>query len=453
MANLDFDVFAASRGMPAPLSGTVQPFKIAVIGDSYVADTGSTDPKSFGYAMAAALRAKYGDAGAGYVPVISTSGSVLISMSFDNNIPQYGRWTDPRRTMAAAGIASTMTGGIGATDTNQMTFSPGANNSYGRGVVDTLSVARVFYTLRSSSPRPGLIIRPSNLGGSDYRARVISSGADFTGTISGSTLTASAVTGLIPRGGALVSGSGVTANSVLATISTDTNTTAGGAGNYKLSQVSTVASGVAMTASSPEILALDTIQTAVYNSVTGYNNNIAIGNMNGDIIVHGVEYYNGQKGVTVTQLGYGGISAYQVAGLDDATQRRFWQLAEFDLVIICLGQNGKTYFGPEAFANHMSTIISQVKSCPRTKVILMRQLDASDSLTSYHPQYDAVYQQLALAYGCGYYDERTASPSLVNYATANAAGLMLDGGHGNFQANTIIGNDLASKIFLPIVTG
>jgi hypothetical protein len=95
MANLDFDVFAASRGTPGPLSaGTVQPYKIAIIGDSYVDNTGPTDPKSFGYTFASSLRARYGDAGPGYNKILSSnsagSGNVL-SVSVDSGFAQYGK--------------------------------------------------------------------------------------------------------------------------------------------------------------------------------------------------------------------------------------------------------------------------------------------------------------------------------------------------------------------------
>lgn len=452
MANIDFDVLLASRGIPSPLpAGTVKPYKIAIFGDSYVADTGPTSPKSFGYTLAAALRLRYGDAGAGYCPIFSASGSVVASVSIDGTVPQYGPWTDPRRTMAAGGLASTMTGGIGVSDTNAIAFTPNVNDSYGRGVADTLTTARLYYTLRSTAPRPAFIIKQNDQASSVASATIVSSGAAFNGTIASGTLTAiDGFSGLIPRGGGSISGAGVTAGTYLAIGSAYGATTAGGAGTYPLNQASTVASSTAMTATAQEPVALDTIQTVMHRFLNTSNNNCFITNMNGDLLIHGIESFNGQKGVTVSQIGYGGVSAFQYACLDDATQRKFWQTAAFDLVIVVLGHNGKDYFGPDAFGNHMATIISRIQANPTSKIILVRQIDSSSSLTTYHPQYDAVYQQLARAYGCGYYDERSASPSLANYATALAAGLMLDGTHGNAAANTIIGNDLASKIFVPI---
>lgn len=71
----------------------------------------------------------------------------------------------------------------------------------------------------------------------------------FTGSISSTTLTASAVTGTIVAGQTLF-GAGVTANSVVQPYGTNGTTGTGGAGTYALSQSSTVGSGESMGAAS-----------------------------------------------------------------------------------------------------------------------------------------------------------------------------------------------------------
>lgn len=74
-------------------------------------------------------------------------------------------------------------------------------------------------------------------------------GPTFTGSISSTTLTASAVSGTIVAGQTLF-GAGVTANSVVQPYGTNGTTGTGGAGTYALSQSSTVGSGESMAAAS-----------------------------------------------------------------------------------------------------------------------------------------------------------------------------------------------------------
>jgi lysophospholipase L1-like esterase len=434
-----------------PLRGTIRPIKMGCLGDSYGAGTGSTYPYSCMDIVAADLRARYGDAGAGYIPITNGVGTVL-AITLASTPAQYGPWSDPRRALAACGMGLSRTGGAGATDTtNYATFGPALTDNYNRNVQDTIVDARVFFTPRSTAPRPGFVMHSNTITAQDYRAKVISAGADFTGSISGTTLTASSVTGLIPRGGSLIKGGTTAAGTVTANAAgTTTGTLEGGAGTYPVSISQTVTSA-AMTADTILTNPLDTMQTAGFRAVTGSNNNIFFTHISGDVLLHGVEYFNGQKGITFCNLSLGGISAHQLATLDDTAQRTFWKLLDLDLLFIMLGHNGKIYLGPDYFAADMETLISRVQSCSRTEIILIRQCDASDSAGSYHPQYDGVYQTLAEAYGCGYYDQRTASPSLANYALASAAGLMeADGTHVNSAGNTIIGHDLASKITLPV---
>jgi hypothetical protein len=425
------------------------PIKVGGVGDSYGAGTGATAPYTFMSVVAFELRKIYGDAGQGYTP-FTTGGGVVLAQTLIGDPAAYGPWTDPRRKMAGNGLGVSMTGGGGAADaTNYAAFTPAPTDGYERGILDTIANARVFFTLRSTAPRPGFIMRQNSLAHTDYRAKVISAGAAFTGAINATTLSASAVTGLMPRGGALVKGTNVASGQITAAGWNTTGTLAVGAGDYPVSISQTVAS-TAMTADTLLTESLDAMQVVDFKAVTGGNNNIFCTHINGDVLFHGVEYFNGKRGVTFSNLSYGGISAYQMTTLDDATQRVFWKLLDLDLVFLIVGHNGKIYIGPDYFGNHLDTLVSRISSCAKTRIVIVRQLDGSDSLASYHPDYDAVYKNVAEAHGCDYYDMRTASPSLVNYATALAAGLMLDGVHGNSAAWTIIGKDVASQITLPI---
>lgn len=410
--------------------------RVAVVGDSFVGGAGASDPKSFAYTLAAALRARYGDAGFGYLPVFDgkmasfskTAGFATVS-NLTGGTSSY-RWDDARKRLMFNGLGYYRDGGAGDTDSNHsISYTPSASDAFTRGVAETWTSLRVHFVLRSANA--GFQLRQSNIN--QNSATNYGSGATLTGSTSGTVLTASAVTGVIPRSGSRIIG-GVTAS----TVTFGGGSNKGGAGTYNINETQTVGSQ-AMTADANIQPILNTPQSVMYYSQAGGNAQLQMLGTYGDVVITGVEWYNGNAGVTVTDFGSGGSTAYQYASLDDAAQRRHWQNADFDLAIVVLGMNDRTVFDPGVFAGSLATLVGRIQACPRTQVLIVRCTDSSDAATSNLSKYDSVMQGVASAMGCGYLDMRNASASLANYATANAAGLMLDTVHLNPTGNALVG--------------
>lgn len=433
-------------GPSLPGGEAVRVKKIAIVGDSFVGGAGSTAPLTFAVPLAAALRATYGDAGAGY---IAAKNSKMTGYSVTANfLSQSGLgfgsaffpWTDVHRFTAPNGMASYRDGGVGRTDGNEsLNYTPNVADSFSRGVADTLSYSFVHFTLRSA--KAGFAIRQSN---QDLNNAIrVSSGATATGTTSGSSTTVAmtSVDGVISQSG-YVTGAGVSNN---VTINAGGVNSYGGAGNYAMNLAQNLAGvSLATTGNVPPLVGIP--QRIGFRSSGSFLNNIQVTGVYGDVLINGVEHYNGSTGVTVTDFGTGGATAAQFAGLDDAAQRAFWQMMDFDLVIVVLGMNDRSLVNPSAHGNHMSALVSRIKASPRTRVLLVQQTDPTDGGSNFWLQYTAVLQNVAVSMGCGYYDMRTANPNLANYAAAVAAGLMEDGIHLKAAANTIVGSDMASKI-------
>lgn len=349
-------------------------------------------------------------------------------------------WNSVYRSFAPNGFGAYRDGGAGALDGNaSVTYAPNAADSFNRGVVDALSNVQVHYLIRS--PLAGFGIRQNDLNPNS--AARVSSGATFTGTSSGTILlTAASVTGVIAKAGYLT-GAGVPASFTISQVNAGTY---GGAGTYNTNIASTLA-GLAITAAANAPTTLNTPLRASYQLASGFANNVQIVGAFGNMVATGVEHYNGNRGVTLTDFGQGGTTALQHASLDDAAQRAFWQREQFNLVIVVLGMNDRSIVDPTGYGTAMATIVSRIQSCPTTRVILVRQPDPPDAATTGWAAFEGVLQNVARSMNCGYIDMKASSPSLANYATAFAANLM-DGAsvHLNGAGNTIVGNYIASII-------
>lgn len=420
--------------------------RVAVVGDSFVGGGGVTAPLTFAIPMAAALRARYGDAGSGYIPWANGKmtgyghSANFLQPSSTPSSSSFTAWTDvsPFHAKAFNGLGSYRTGGVGGTDGNEsVSYTPNVADSFARGVTDTVTYVAVYFTLHSANS--GFVIRQSDQ--SQVSGTLISNGASFTASTSGTVLTASAVTGLIPRAGVAVTG-GVSAGTII----TSFNTGSGGAGTYNISASQTVAS-TAMTVVGNASAAVGVPQMILHRYDPVKSQTLQVLGVYGDVEVHGVETYNGNAGVAITDFGQGSTTAYQWSSLDDASQRVLWQLAAFDQVMVVLGMNDRTYFEPALYGNSIAALVSRIQACQRSKVLLVRQTDASDAGSTYQQYYDVVLQNVASAMGCGYIDERTC-PGFATYTAANSNGYMTDGVHRNGTGNTLIGNFHASRFTL-----
>lgn len=417
--------------------------RIAIVGDSFVDGAGVTMPDTFGTPLAALLRARYGDAGSGYIPWLDSKMAGLshsanwLSVSPTGPGTAYYRWDETHKRQMFNGMGYYRDGGVGGLDGSEsMGYAPNVADSFGRGVIEVPTATRIYATIRSANT--GFQLRQQDI--LQTSAPTFSSGASFTGSVAATTLTASAVTGTIARQGVRVFG-GVTST----TITTAGGSNSGSAGTYGVNVSQTVGSQ-AMT-SDPNISTLLNIpQSITYYPNPANNNNLRVVGVYGDMVVSGVENYNGNAGVTVTNFGQGGALAYQFASLDDAAQRAYWKQANFDLVIVVLGMNDRSQINPNIYGASQAKLISWIQECPRSKVILARQTDASDAVTSFQSSYTAVLQNLAMEFGCGFIDERNASADFATYSAAVTAGLMFDGVHRNGAGNTIIGNYYNSQI-------
>lgn len=418
--------------------------KILGLGHSFIDGAGATDPKTFMVPFAAALRAALGDAGPGYIPFSANAMAGLGTSAGFANVPSIGTgvgsnyylWNEVHKKQMFGGLGQYRDGGTGDTDSNySLSYTPNVADAFNCGVAHTIARARVHFSVRSANA--GFAIRQSDM--SLTTAQFYSTGASFTGAISATALTASSVTGVIARDGARVVGSGV--NSATSIIGSSAN---GGAGTYTVDTSQTVAS-TSMT-SDPNIdTTLNLPQVADYAITAGKANNVQIVGCYGDLVFSGVEIYNGNPGVSVSDMGIGGTLAYQWASLDDAAQRQHFQNMDYDLVLVPLCMNDRTRRTPSALMTDLDRIIRRIRANPRTKIILLRETDPSGATATW-TEFDAVVRHLCYAHGCGYYDMKSASPNLASYALASAAGLMEDGVHLNAAGNTLVGNDLAQYV-------
>lgn len=203
--------------------------------------------------------------------------------------------------------------------------------------------------------------------------------------------------------------------------------------------------GSAVTIDSTNFL-IGSPQVCVYQYNQSYNQSLQVFQVNGDVTIDAVETYTGNPGVTVTNLGLGGISAYEWSLLDDTAQRLWWQQLAFDVVLLNAGMNDRSFVGPTAFGASIEKIVSRIQACPKTKILLIRPNDSSDWASTNLQYYDSVLQNIASRRGCGYADNRDV---LGSYTAANAAGYMQgDGVHPTATANQLLGAYHAAKLSL-----
>ncbi len=420
--------------------------KIAILGDSYVGGSGGS---TFAHSLAAALRTKYGDAGAGYIPWFDGKlGAVghsanWLALSTVGPGTIYYRWDDVAKTKMLGGMGYRRLSGAGwdgADQSEYVSCSTHVDDSFKRGAADTFDVVKIHFTLLSE--RAGFLIRQTN---QNINSSVkVSSGARFSGSKSASTsLVASSVEGIIGTPAVRLRSSGNQQGIIL-------GGGTGGAGTYNTSVSETLSSETMQ--SDPNVSpVLGLPQSLIYKVSPGGNNIIQVLGAYGDVVLSGIEHYNGNAGVTITDLGLGGTTAYQWASLDPIAQQAYWRNIGFDLVIVVLGMNDRSYSAPSQYGTSMSTIVNNIKASGKTKIILARQTDPDDAGSSFLPDYTSVLQSIALSSGCGYIDEREASPNFATYAAANVSGLMLDGVHRSLAGNNLIGAYYASKLQMQLI--
>lgn len=421
--------------------------RIAIIGDSFVGGAGSS-PNTFGIPFSSALRARYGDAGAGYIPFIDGNMAGIARSSNFQTVAynggavasSYYRWdADARKKLMFNGLGYYRDGGVGDVDGSEyLGYTPNTADNFSRGVADTWSRIKVYFTLRSANA--GFLLRQSDANTLFY-SEAYGSGASFTASQSALTMTASSVTGVIPRTGVRAYGG----TAALSSVTYGGGSNRGGAGTYGMNTSQTVTSSSWV--ADPNIsTTLNIPQCVTFRRNTSYNTALQVLGVYGDIVFSGVEHFTGDAGVTISNFGVGGTTAVQWASLDDASQRRFWQLTDFDLVLVVLGMNDRLATTPGHYGTAISTIVSQIQSNPKTRVMLVRQTDASDFATSNQQYFTGVLQDVASAMGCAYADMRDASSELATYTAANAAGHMTDTVHLGPTGNTLVGNYLASMV-------
>ncbi len=420
--------------------------KIAILGDSYVGGSGGT---TFAHSLSAALRAKYGDAGAGYIPWIDGKMAGLghsanwLAVSATGPGTIYYRWDHAAKSRMLGGMGYYRFGGTGYDGGDYLeyiSFAPNVNDNFLRGIADTINTCKIHYTLQSE--KSGFLLRQSNQ--SALASVKVSNGATFTGVKSGSTsLVVSSVTGVIGTPAVRLRSSG---NQQCILLGGGT----GGAGTYNTSFSETITSET-MQSDANVSTTLNVPQSLLYKVSSGLNNSLQVFGAYGDVVLSGIEHYNGNAGVTIADLGQGGTTAYQWASLDPIAQQAYWRNIGFDLVVVVLGMNDRSYSPPSQYGASMSTIVNNIRACGKTKIILARQTDSGDAGSSFLPEYTAVLQSIALSSGCGYIDERDASPDLATYAAANAAGLMADGVHRSLAGNNLVGAYYASKLHMALI--
>lgn len=418
--------------------------RVAIVGDSFVGGAGVTAPLTFCVQLASAVRAKYGDAGAGYIPWADAKmPGMSHSAGWTSQIPNgpgsiLWPWTSAYRATAPNGLAYYRSGGTGQTDNNEsITYIPNNGDSFQRGVVDTITNVSIHFTSRLAYT--GFAIRENNTNLNS--AFQVSTGATFTGSATASTtLAASGVTGVISQS-AYLTGTSVPEPR---TIKSGAASSYGGSGNYTINSSATITGTVNATGNSAAVVGIPS--KIEYSRNQAQANNIQVTGLYGDVLINGIEYYNGNAGVTFSDFGQGGTTAVQYASLNDAAQRSFWQMMAFDLVIVVLGMNDRADVAPAMYGTAMQTIVSRIKSCPYTKVIIVRQTDPSDAATTNWAQFESVLKNVAISTRSGYYDMKTASPNLANYTLANASGLMTDGVHLNGSGNTLVGSAFAPYV-------
>jgi hypothetical protein len=148
----------------------------------------------------------------------------------------------------------------------------------------------------------------------------------------------------------------------------------------------------------------------------------------------------GAKGFTYSPLGDGGYAVHDFAQLDNTAMQTIFAAIRPTHFLFNGGMNdrgGHDATVYEADVRHIvDNLLAAVPSC---KIIMINSLEPGDAGTSYYLDYIPVKQALAVAYGGQYVDLRSASASTVNFATANAAGLMLvDQIHPTVDCNTNI---------------
>lgn len=362
------------------------------------------------------------------------------------------RWdADPNLALMPGPTGLYVNGQTGNNTTTQYTYAPNAADNFNQGSATYPASMRLHFVLRSAYT--GFLVNETDVTAANA-GWGFSSGAAFTASASGTTFTASAVTGVIPRRGSRVLGSGSTG-----TYTTGGGSSLGGAGNYTTNNSLTL-SAVAMTAEGNLDPVLNIPQTVDYTRTSTSTGAFRITSVYGDLVLQGMESYNGNPGVTFTNMGYGGTTAYQWSTLNFDAMVAFWRNANFDLVLFPIGMNDRTANDATLFGTSVDRFVRAIRrGCPRTQIVLIRQTDPVDFATTYISTYTAVLQNLAIKHGCAFYDMRTADPNLATYPLALAAGFVnspggvADGIHPSSAANFVIATDLFNNYLVPALGG
>lgn len=437
--------------------------KIVVVGDSYVGGATADTPNSFADQFAYRMRSVMGNAGLGYAPFQDGglagayhTGSVS---SIGPTGPGSKMWPWDSADIYHGDIKKYMFGGAGyyasgiTGGSHSAGYAESSTDNYRRGSTDSPTSIKLYVNMLAANT--GFFITESNLNGS-FTGEVYSNGAscNITTTSGNSTVTISSVQGAVPRLGALIttaSALGATAQTIRTTTSSGQassgGTNAGGAGTYVFNaNASASVTNQAATFRGNMRPDLNIPQCIEYRYQPGGNRTLVLSVLYGSLAITGLEHYNGSEGVTVTNMGAGGTTAYQWSTLDKLAQIEYWRLLQPDTVIFCLGVNDRDCNEGGQYGTSMDRKIAEVRAgSPSTNIILCVQPEMPDQTTTWMPQIQSVVSGLATKWGCAVFDMRTADPNMATYALAYAAGYMSasSGVHLTGAGNIVVGDALA----------
>lgn len=451
---------AATTSLFSPNPGTT--LKVGFMGDSICGGAGSGPWVSFTYALASLMRARYGDAGAGFTPMVdfhsaNHQGGML---SITANAPGTNVWrwdADSNLALMMGPTGFYVNGGAGGTTTDQFTWGLSNSDNMNRGTTYGTYVPgsiRLHFTLKSANSGFQLCEVPNN---TLFSGMTYSSGATFTATNAGAsqTFTASMVTGVIPKQGSRILGTGAGTSSYINGLG---GSNRGGAGTYTTNNSLNFSGSPSLTAEPNIDTTLNIPQTCHYR-VGAYTGTFGmmLSGIYGDVVFSGFEHYNGNPGVTAFNIGIGGTFAYEWAGLNQAAMRQHWQNLDLDLLVIVAGTNDRPVFAPTGYGNSINAIVKNIRAGnPRTKILLVRATDTVDANTTNLVNYTDVLKNIALMHKCAFYDMRSADPNLANYTLALAAGFVnspggvADGIHPSSTANWVVANDIMNRYIIPV---
>ena len=166
----------------------------------------------------------------------------------------------------------------------------------------------------------------------------------------------------------------------------------------------------------------------------------------GDVSIYAVDFVTSTPGVTVTNLGLGGVQAAEWALMLDSRAREWSRLFQADATLLNAGTNDRNVSDAMQFSRNIDILIDRFQAAGPANVMLICPNDTSDFGFSNLKDIASILQGVAQSRRCGFHNNRDA---LGSYATAVANGDMLDTVHPNSQGSAKITAALLPKL-LPL---